>query len=198
MNNETTVEYFNHKWTQIINKLPVGGQYRYDLRQYAYDIVKDNIKDNSVIFDYACGLGTIDLQLKQEKDCKVYGCDYSSVAIDYINKKLKTNNFKVTDKVFKSGKKYDVLLAVYFLEHIINPAEKVKEFLTYSKKVIAVIPNDFNRHGEHINMAWNSWDTFYNIFNDFRVKRLDIIDKKSKYPDNLTRAFKHPVVEFKK
>ena len=185
MNNE----FYNDKWTKIINLLPNGGQYRFDIRQHCYNIIKDHIDEKSKIFDYACGLGLIDLQLELQKNCKVYGCDFSDVAIDYINSKIKSkNHFKVTDELF--GEKYDYILAIYFLEHIKDPVEWCKEALKAGKKIIAVIPANFNRNGEHVNMQWKDWDSFNELFKGFKMERLDV-DKYS----NISTGFQHPIFE---
>jgi hypothetical protein len=185
-------DYFDTKWMQVIKQLPTGGNYRFDLRKYGYDIIKDYIKSKSSVFDFACGLGIIDIQLEKDKNCKVSGCDYSQVAIDYVNKNTKNGTFKCTDDIF--GEKYDYVIAVYYLEHIKNPVEWLDKMFKHTKKVICALPNNFHRHGEHIDMQWGSWDEFDKLFKDYEVKRLDI----EKYPDRLVGAFKHPIFLFEK
>jgi len=185
-------EYFNKKWENVIKSLPVGGNYRFDLRQYGYNIIKEYIKKNSKVFDYACGLGIIDIQLEKEKNCKVYGCDISETAINYINKNIKKGKFKISDKIF--GNKYDYLIAIYFLEHIKDPCEFLDKSLDVANEVIVAIPNNFNKNGEHIDMQWKSWESFFKLFKDFKIKRLD----ENKYPNSLIHAFKHPIFSFKR
>jgi 2-polyprenyl-3-methyl-5-hydroxy-6-metoxy-1,4-benzoquinol methylase len=186
-------EYFNKKWKEIINLLPNGGRYRFDLRQSAYDIIKNYVKKGSNIFDYACGLGIIDIQLEKENNCKVYGCDISEVAVDYINWQTK-GKFKITNEFFKQKKKkYDYILAIYFIEHINNPVQWCERALEYGNEIIAVIPNDFHRHGEHSLMQWSNWDEFYALFSKYKIKRLD----EGKYDEELVRAFKHPIFSIK-
>ncbi len=187
------VDYYNKKWIDVISKLPIGGNYRFDLRQNCYNIIKDYIKKDSKVFDYACGLGRINIQLAKEKGCKVSGCDISDVAVNYVNKKLNVDTFNVSNII--TGKDYDYILAIYFLEHISDPVQWVNSALKVGKKVIVVIPNDFNRHGEHINMKWSNWESFNDLFKDFKLKRLDDIEGINKYPYNLSKAFKHPIFE---
>lgn len=188
--NQITDEYFDNKWKAIIPKMPQGGEYLFNLRQHGYDIVKDAISKNSKVFDYACGLGVIDKQLVKEKQCKVSGCDFSKVAIDYCNSNIE-GNFKLTDEIF--GDNYDYILAIYFLEHIKNPVEWLKECFKKTGKVICVLPNNFRRNGEHIYMQWGNWVEFNNLFKEFKVTRLD---NESNYPSQLSRAFKHPIFLF--
>lgn len=183
-------KYYDEKWKAIIPQMPKGGQYRFDLRQYGHNIVKDLIKPKSKVFDYACGLGVIDIQLYEEKECDVYGCDFSKVAVDYINKQLPfPAQFKVTDKI--EGY-YDYVLAIQFLEHIPNPCEWIDMALKAAPTVICVLPNNFRKSGEHVDMAWGSWEEFETIFSKYKVTRVDV----GKYPPKLHNAFQHPVIKF--
>lgn len=59
------IEYYNERWTRIIKLLPMGGDYRFDRRQEGYDIIKNIISSGSKVFDYACGLGLISIQLQK-------------------------------------------------------------------------------------------------------------------------------------
>jgi hypothetical protein len=181
--------YFDKKWIKVIRNMPIGADYRFDLRQYGHDIVKNMIEDDSKVFDFACGLGVIDSQL-HKKGCQVSGCDISPVAIEYINKQ-KIGDFRVSDKIHGTG--YDYILAIQFLEHIKNPVDWLKEMFKHGKTVICILPNNFRRHGEHIDMQWSSWDEFNKMFKDYEHKRLDI----NKYPVDLIHAFQHPIVLFK-
>jgi hypothetical protein len=184
--------YFDEKWQNVIKHLPIGGNYRFDLRQYGYDIIKDYIKPNTSVFDFACGLGIIDIQLEKEKGCGVGGCDFSEVAIKYVESQCEDGHFKQTDKIF--GGKFDYVIAIYYIEHIKNPVEWLDEMFEHTDKVICAIPNNFNRTGEHIDMQWKSWDSFYELFSKFKVTRLDT----GKYPDRLVGAFKHPIFLYEK
>jgi len=183
--------YFNDKWRTVMKCLPTGGAYHFNLRQYGYDITKNIIADGSKIFDYACGLGLIDIQLEKEKNCKVYGCDISEVAVNYVNSKLKyKTHFKIGSDFF--GSDYDYILAIYFLEHIKKPWEWVEQAFKFGKKVICIVPNNFRRSGEHKDMAWKNWTEFYRMFDQFNPVRID----GNKYPKSLSHAFKHPIILF--
>ena len=172
--NMTTSEYFDTKWRGVIKNLPTGGQYRFDLRKHGYDIMIDEVGKNKKVFDFACGLGIIDIELAK-KGCEVSGCDYSQVASDVQGK-------------------YDSILSIYYIEHIKDPVGYIDDMLKHCKKVITAIPNNFSAHGEHVHMAWNNWDSFYELFKKFKVKRID----EGKYPDTLIHAFKHPIITFQK
>lgn len=181
-------KYWNGKWSEVISKLPNGGDYFFNHRQHGYNIIKANIPDGSRVFDFACGLGIIDEQLHREKGCIVSGCDLSSVAAVHVKKKT-GGDFRKGSEVF--GGPYDVILAIYFLEHIDDPAQWCEDTLGHADFILAALPNNFRRAGEHTKMAWTSWDSFFKIFGDFKLERLD----QGKYPvTGLQEAFKHPIV----
>ncbi len=177
--------YWNEKWARIISKLPTGGDYHYDLRQPGYNIIKAHIPVGSKVFDFACGLGIIDRQLREEKNCQVNGCDFSAIAVGFA-KEITGGDFRVGSSFF--GGPYDVVLAIQFLEHIDDPDGWVREALGVAVQVIVQLPNNFKREGEHTKMLWTSEKDFIKLFKGLRVKRLDT----GKYPDGLPSAFKHP------
>ena len=53
---ENDANYFNKKWTDVIRRLPNGGNYRFDLRKHGYQIICDYIGNGAKVFDYACEL----------------------------------------------------------------------------------------------------------------------------------------------
>jgi hypothetical protein len=184
---ENDAEFYNDKWARVIRALPTGGQYRFDLRQHGYNQIVDAIPAGSRVFDYACGLGIIDKNL-EDKGCKVSGCDFSSVAIDYVNSQC-TGTYRVTDEIF--GGPYDYIIAIYVLEHLKDPISWVKGCLQKADTVICAIPRDFRHAGEHVDMAWNNWEHFYELFSGFNVEKID------KYGKNMG-AFNHPIIKFTK
>ena len=186
----TGVEYWNTKWARIVKQLPTGGEYKYDLRQYQYDVVMDNIPSGSRVFDFACGLGIIDYQLKMRKGCIVSGCDTSDVEINYMKGKMPDTDFRVASEIF--GDFYDFILALHILEHFEKPVEWLENAFKFTNTVIVVIPSSFSKAGEHKNMQWSNLKEFENLFVDFKIKRVDI----DKYPVKLHPAFKPPVFVF--
>jgi len=184
-------KYWNGKWSEVISKLPNGGKYFFNHRQHGYNIIKSAVARNSSVFDYACGLAIIDAQLRKEKACRVNGCDLSSIAVEYAKKET-GGDFRKGSEIF--GGPYDYILAIYFLEHITNPASWCAKALKHGKRIIAALPNNFKRAGEHTKMAWTSWKSFYEIFSEFKIERID----EGKYPTTgLHDAFKHPILEIR-
>lgn len=197
---ENDANYYDSKWKTAIKGLPNGGAYRFDLRQHGYNLVKKAIPDGSTVFDYACGLGIIDIQLEKEKNCKVSGCDFSPVAVDYAKSQC-TGDFRVTDKVFNGP--YDVIIAIYFLEHIPNPVEWCEMCFEKTEEIIVVLPRNFLHHGEHVDMAWKNWSHFFKMFEKYNPTRLDIksgarqdamADRDVLYP--MIGQFAHPIIKF--
>jgi len=194
---QLSAEHYNRKWREIIKQMPQGGDYCFYMRQYGYDIIKDAIEPESLIFDFACGLGIIDIQLHNEKDCFICGCDISKVAVDYLKCNLYGGHteppiIKVADRIFKNPdkprKEYDYILAIYFLEHVPDPVDWLDHAFKFGKKVIFSIPNNFKQAGEHELMAWHDWPSFYGLFRDFKLTRID----EGKYHKWLPEAYHHP------
>jgi 2-polyprenyl-3-methyl-5-hydroxy-6-metoxy-1,4-benzoquinol methylase len=163
-------------------------RYGFKGRMFGYKIIADKIESGSKVFDYACGLGVLD-KLLENNGCEVSGCDFSTVAIDYCNEHLK-GDYRVGDKIF--GGSYDYIIASQILEHFKNPTMFIRNCLKKSRGVICAIPNNFNRTGEHIDMAWKDWVSFNELFKRFKVTRLDT----HKYPKGLSAGFKHPIFLF--
>ena len=195
-------EYYDNKWLAVLRNMPRGGDYRFDLRQKCYDLIKGVIPDGSKVFDYAAGLGIIDIQLQKNNACDVSGCDWSKVACDYIESQC-PGTFKQTDEVF--GGPYDVIIAIYFLEHISDPVSWLEMCFKKTERVIVALPRNFSAHGEHIDMAWDSWPAFDKLFSDYKILRLDIKEGADPHtmadPDLVYSGigqFAHPIIEFRR
>jgi 2-polyprenyl-3-methyl-5-hydroxy-6-metoxy-1,4-benzoquinol methylase len=185
---EQSPEYYDDKWAKVAKAMPKGGDYRFDQRRNGYKIICDYIGENKRVFDFACGLGVIGGMLG-EQGCQVNGCDYSQFAVNYAVKHY-GGDFRCSDKIW--GDSYDYIIACYFLEHIKDPVGWLREMLKHGKKVICSIPNDFRRHGEHSDMAWKDWETFYELFSPFDVVRID----EDKWESSTQRAWRHPTFVF--
>jgi SAM-dependent methyltransferase len=166
-----TPEYYDAKWTETIKLLPRGGKYRLDMRQACFEQIKEIVKPGSKVFDFACGLGVASIQLSKEKGCKVYGCDYSAVAVEYVNMNIQSGEFRHTDKIF--GDNYDYIMAIAFIEHIENPREWIDDALKYTKNLIVTIPNNYRQVGEHACMQWANWAQFEGVLEGLNWARVD-------------------------
>lgn len=183
-------EHYDNFWSTIISQLPKGGSYRFDQRIEGYKIMLDIIPNKAKVFDYACGLGMVSIMLNKKKDCKVFGCDWSKVAVDYVNSKTTKGNFKATDEIF--GYDYDYLILSHYLEHLKEPKKFLKECFKKAKNVIIALPNNFRKIGEHVDMQWSNWDEFYNLFSEYEIERVD----EGKY-QGAKPAWQHPIFIFK-
>ena len=185
---EQTAEYYNKRWENTIKLLPKGGDYRNDLRSRGWQLIADYIGNNKKVFDFATGVSNLPKFL-QFKECDVYGCDFSEVAVGYASQ---YGNFKVSGEIYGEG--YDFITACQFLEHIDNPVEWVANALTKCKELIISIPNNFRQQGDHYLMQWSNWDEFNNLFTDFNMER---IDTKEAY-NGIHEAWNHPTFVFTK
>lgn len=179
---------YDEFWSNIIKNLPRGGSYRFDERKEGYDKMIDLVPEGSKVFDYACGLSMVSIRLAKEKNCKVSGCDFSKVAVDFV-KEQSGGDFRVTDELF--GDNYDFIILGHFLEHIKTPVEFMKEVVKKCKKVIVSLPNNFRHIGEHANMQWSSWEDWNRMFKDFTYERVD-----KGYSKKTHHAWHHPIFLF--
>jgi 2-polyprenyl-3-methyl-5-hydroxy-6-metoxy-1,4-benzoquinol methylase len=184
---EQTEEMYDDRWTGIINKMPIGGDYRFDQRKGGYNLIADYIGTGKNVFDYACGLSVLGKILK-DRGNRVCGCDFSKVAIDYA-KRTVSEGFYQSDQIYG---KHDYIVASQFIEHIVDPATWVREAFKNAPVVICSIPNNFHVRGDHHLMQWKSFDEFYKLFAEFDIERID----EGKYVGTHT-AWQHPTFVFK-
>ena len=185
---EQTPEYYDDRWTNTIKQMPIGGDYRFDQRKGGYKIIADYIGQNKRVFDYACGLGVMLQMLKWENECDVAGCDFSEVAINYVHKNV-NGDFRTGGGFWGT---WDYVIACQFIEHIKEPVKWINEALEHAPAVICSIPNNFSRHGDHIDMQWGNWDEFNELFKDFEVERID----EGLYTST-AKAWQHPTFVFR-
>ena len=182
-------DHYDVFWSNIIKQLPKGGSYNFSQRAEGYRKILDLVPHGSKTFDYACGLGMVSIKLAKEKGCDVSGTDFSKVAIEYV-KKQSGGNFNTSGEVF--GENYDYIILSHFLEHITNPVEFMKDLYKKGKNVIVALPNNFRHIGEHVNMQWNNWKEFDELFKDFDYERVD-----NGYTTKTHHAWHHPIFLFK-
>jgi hypothetical protein len=187
---EQTADNYDIRWGEIIKQMPIGGNYRFDQRKGGYKVILDYIGKGKKVFDYACGLGVMLKMARQQYDCDVSGCDFSTVAIGYTNETV-SGDFRVGDKIWG---KYDYVVASQFIEHIKTPAEWIENALDHAEAVICSIPNNFSRHGDHIDMQWGNWDEFNELFKGFNVERIDTPEKYA----GTAKAWQHPTFVFRR
>ncbi len=169
---------FNKGWWDTFWSQPVE-QWKLDVRQPNYDIVKGLIPTGSSVFDYACGLAIITLQLEREKGCRIAGCDFSRTIIDKIDKE----SFYVGDTIHGE---YDYLIISHFLEHVSNPVEVIEHCKQHARRVIIVIPNIFSKSDTRKLMSWGNLEEFQQMFRG--AERVE-----AEYPNDLPDKYKFPI-----
>ncbi len=177
-----TASYYNKNWWDTFWSKPVA-KWKLDIRQPNYDLVKRLIPAGASVFDYACGLAIISLQLEKEKGCIISGCDISQEIIHKVGHK----SFYVGDTIRGH---YDYILLSHFLEHITNPTELLNHCKEHGRNIIIVIPNEFTKKGPHSPMTWRSLKEFERMFKG--VKKV-----KSNYPPNIPNKYKFPTYMMK-
>jgi hypothetical protein len=101
-------------------------------------------------------------------------------------------DFRVSEEIFGTG--YDYIILSHYLEHLEDPVKWIKKIFHKTNKIICILPNNFYKIGEHVNMKWSNWKTFYSLFKEFKIKRID----EGKYSSNLIGAYRNPIFIFEK
>jgi len=120
-------------------------QYKYYSSSYNESIF-NLVPKNKKVLDMGCNTGNLGERLIKDKNCIVYGLDYSKLAIKEAKKKL--NKALVLDLEnytipFKQ-EKFDIIVFADVLEHLRYPERILKNYLNILKpdgKIIISIPN---------------------------------------------------------
>ena len=106
-----------------------------------------NVPSKSLVLDIGCGTGVLGEELKKQ-GCKVDGVEYSEESADIAKTKIdEVFICNIETELPKTNKKYDVIIFADVLEHLRNPEEVLKNFLSLLKKegsVIISFPNIAN------------------------------------------------------
>lgn len=108
--------------------------------------VSNLIQHNSIILDIGCNNAKLKDFLHE---CKYYGVDIDKDLISSLNKR-NINARKVDlnkEEIPFKGKKFNYILMLDLLEHVINPAKLLsdsKKRLTIGGRIIVTLPNDYH------------------------------------------------------
>ena len=139
--------------------------------RYAYvaDFVEAH-KAKSVL-DVGCADGTLSFFLKSRKKINSEGIDTDERAVKYANEFAKKTgvdckfHFQALEE-FKPSKKYDLLVALEVIEHVIDP----KEFLRKAEALV--------KPGGHIILSTPNKNGFYGE-DDFNIQHINNYDEQS-------------------
>jgi len=119
-------------------------EYSHSLNHYIFSKIP---KDKKVL-DLGCNTGLLGKKLIEEKNCIVYGVDYSKEAIKIAKKNLiKAEIGDLEKEIPFKGEKFDRIILADIIEHLKYPEElliKLKDFLKKDGEIIASIPNVAN------------------------------------------------------
>lgn len=106
------------------------------------DLISPYIKKSSVVLDYGCGVGTLDLYFGS-KCKKIVGIDISNRAIQIAKSTLRNINIKDTNIQFQTLErfkkennynKYDVIICSEVIEHVPDDTQLISDLYSYCKK----------------------------------------------------------------
>src|SRR6267142_934237 len=112
----------------------------------SWGIVFKEVKDGEKVLDIGCSSGNLGAELIKRKNCVVDGIDIDPNDIKLAKKKLR-KAFIVnieTDSLSALNEKYDVVLMLDVIEHLIDPVEalrKVSKLLKPEGRLLFSVPN---------------------------------------------------------
>jgi len=91
---------------------------------------KVTLDKKSVVVDFGCGIGRLSRELIEKFGCRVVGVDISTTMREHAIKYVNSKNFKaVSPAEYKNmilkGVRFDLALAVWVLQHCIDPLEDI-------------------------------------------------------------------------
>ena len=140
-----------------MNKERQYKEYDIDYNKYIYEKIPKNKK----ILDIGCNTGLLGEALKKNKQCEVWGADYSREAIKLAKKRLdKTIVCDFEKEIPFKKEKFDIIILADILEHLKNPEDlllKIKKLLNSGGIILASIPNVANIY-VRFNLLFGKWD----------------------------------------
>lgn len=155
--------------------------YSEHINQSIYSLVPTNKK----ILDVGCNTGNLGEKLIKEKNCIVYGLDYSKKAIEIAKRRLnKAIVFDLeTYKIPFKNEKFDIIIFADVLEHLRYPEvilKKYSQLLNKNSLIIASVPNVANIN-IRLGLLFGNWNyqkggildrTHLRFFTEETMKRL--------------------------
>lgn len=160
-----------------------------------FDRITKLIPNNSNILDVGCGTGDFIRYLEAHRpDCKISGCDFSKIAIEYASSQSPNSIFKIVDALKLSSifnTEFDVVLSLETLEHVDDPQKMINEMQTILKSdglLILSMPYDNKVAGEHLHAF--KYNDFLNFFDDDKCFIIDIYRYSENYKNLMCVAKK--------
>ncbi len=169
-------------WVKLYDQLFLNRIREEDLTQRQKKYVISKIKGSSVL-DVGCGTGKmIEALLHINKVKRIVGNDISPAAIQYLAKKFASfPQIKYIEGDFleiETKERFDTVLCLHVLEHIVDIRKFVQKILTIAKKrLIIIVPNEKRKPfppNYHLHF-FNSENPIIKLF-PFQKKTLKQID----------------------
>jgi methionine biosynthesis protein MetW len=105
------------------------------------------IKPNLKVLSIGCGNSRLLYELKEKKNCKVFGIDIEQTVIDELNKigiesktaDISKANFNLQD--FFDEQKFDYIILSEILEHLVLPENLIEKIINSADNFLISIPN---------------------------------------------------------
>ncbi len=156
-------------WSRELQKVPVFSESKLKIDENKYEIFLNEIeslnrKSNRKILDVGCGFGQL-LANAKKRSWQVYGVEITKFKTTYVSEKFGIDIFCGELKQAKYPNDYfDVITALEFLEHLIDPSDFLQEARRVIKKdgiLAIVVPNVESSNAKTDPLWWQSYHFFH-------------------------------------
>lgn len=178
-------KYSPKEWIGLYDNLFLNRIRDSDLSKAQKKYVVDHVVGNSVL-EVGCGTGEIIQEIlkekKEKKIVKIVGNDISQAAIQFLTKKFKgfANTAFIEGDFLNLGlkEKFDTVLCLHVLEHIVDIDKMVRLLIESSKKrIILVVPREkYRRYRPNYHIHFFNEDNPITKYFMGRKNDLTIID----------------------
>ena len=143
-------EYFKKKWDNLDGRK----QTRFFMQTIVSNLpnpVINKISKYRSVLDWGCALGQgVDVLTKTFTKTKIFGLDFSTIAIDKAKELYPKYNF-YSDPLEKINKKFDCIIASNCLEHFSDPLKVLKNHLEFTNYIYILLTpfEEINRIESH-------------------------------------------------
>jgi 2-polyprenyl-3-methyl-5-hydroxy-6-metoxy-1,4-benzoquinol methylase len=110
--------WWNEKWMEVAIKR------REQIHLPEVDYIVDNVPEGVNVGDIGCGSGYALHRLKQERDCKGHGYDFSKMAIDVLETRGLTGEVCDVRTFNPNGASYHTVICSHLIEHVDDEYEE--------------------------------------------------------------------------
>lgn len=148
-----------------------------------FDLILNEVLDGQSILDFGCALGEFLVHARHRKPrCKLYGVDWSQVALDVCNKRVWNLHTAKDMAEFPADLKFDRICVQHVVEHFDDPltfCEGLKQRVAPGGLLILVVPINDDEWREH-QKIWQVEDVI-DLCKSLKYTTLKLIHKETAF-----------------